>query len=99
MLRFSKVSKGFLIAIVAVVLIFMYAPLSVLILNAFNERQISAWPIQEFSFKWWVVAFESEDIRAALLNSAIVAFGAMTIAMILGSSVNMSFLAKAQSTY
>jgi putative spermidine/putrescine transport system permease protein len=64
-------------AIVGVVLVFMYAPLSVLILNAFNERQISSWPIQEFSLKWWVIAFESEPIRAALLNSAIVAFGAM----------------------
>ena len=82
MLRFSRTSRWSLLAIVAVVLIFMYAPLSVLILNAFNERQISAWPIPEWSFKWWVVAFESEPIRAALLNSAIVAFGAMTIAMI-----------------
>ena len=68
MLRFSRGSRFLLMAIVSIVLIFMYAPLMVLILNAFNERQISAWPIQEFSFKWWVVAFESEEIRAALLN-------------------------------
>ena len=87
MLRFSRASRFSLMAIVAFVLVFMYAPLSVLILNAFNERQVSAWPIQEWSFKWWVVAFESEEIRAALLNSAIVAFGAMTIAMVLGSLV------------
>ena len=87
MLRFSRTSRWALMAIVAVILVFMYAPLSVLILNAFNDRQISAWPIQEWSFKWWVVAFESEAIRAALLNSAIVAFGAMVIAMILGSLV------------
>jgi len=87
MLRFSRGSRWLLMAIVSVVLIFMYAPLLVLILNAFNERQISAWPIQEFSFKWWVVAFESDAIRAALLNSVIVAFGAMLIAMVLGSLV------------
>ena len=87
MLRFSRGSRWSLMAIVAFVLIFMYAPLSVLVLNAFNERQVSAWPIQEWSFKWWVVAFESQEIRAALLNSAIVAFGAMCIAMVLGSLV------------
>lgn len=87
MLRFSRLSKISLLAIVLVVLIFMYAPLSVLIINAFNEAQISAWPIKEFSFKWWLVAWESEIIREALLNSAVVAFGAMVIAMILGSLV------------
>jgi putative spermidine/putrescine transport system permease protein len=87
MLKFSKLSKATLLGIVAVVLIFMYAPLTVLILNAFNQSQISAWPIKEWSFRWWPVAFESEFIREALLNSFLVAFGAMTIAMILGSLV------------
>lgn len=87
MLKFSKLSKATLLGIVAVVLIFMYAPLTVLILNAFNQSQISAWPIKEWSFRWWPVAFESEFIREALLNSFLVALGAMTIAMILGSLV------------
>lgn len=87
MLRFSRFSKLSLIAIVGVVLLFMYAPLVVLIMNAFNQSQISAWPIKEYSTRWWVVAWESEIIREALLNSVIVAFGAMLIAMLLGSLV------------
>jgi putative spermidine/putrescine transport system permease protein len=87
MLRFSKFSKASLIAIIAVILLFMYAPLTILIMNAFNSSQISAWPIKEYSTKWWLVAWESEIIREALLNSATVAFGAMVIAMILGSLV------------
>lgn len=87
MLRFSRLSRISLQVVVLVVLIFIYAPLLVLILNAFNQGQISAWPIEEFSFKWWAVAFESQEIRAALLNSALVAFGAMVIAMLLGSLI------------
>jgi putative spermidine/putrescine transport system permease protein len=87
MLRFSRLSKLSLGLIVAAVLLFIYAPLFVLIINAFNQEQISSWPIQSFSLKWWVVAFESQEIRAALLNSALVALGAMLIAMILGSLV------------
>lgn len=87
MLRFSKLSKLSLVTIVGVVLVFMYAPLVVLIMNAFNESQISAWPIQEYSTKWWQVAWESRVIREALLNSVTVAFGAMLIAMLLGSLV------------
>jgi putative spermidine/putrescine transport system permease protein len=80
-------SKVSLQAVVIAVLVFIYAPLLVLILNAFNEGQISAWPIEGFSLKWWAVAYESQEIRAALLNSVLVAFGAMVIAMILGSLV------------
>lgn len=87
MLRFSRMSKLSLSVIVVIVFLFIYAPLFVLILNAFNQDQISSWPIQNFSFKWWPVAFESQEIRTALLNSALVAFGAMLIAMILGSLV------------
>ena len=87
MLRFSRMSKVSLQAVVIAVLVFIYAPLLVLILNAFNEGQISAWPIEGFSLKWWAVAYESQEIRAALLNSVLVAFGAMVIAMILGSLV------------
>lgn len=87
MLRFSRMSKISLQAIVLAVLLFIYAPLIVLILNAFNEGQISSWPIEGFSLKWWVVAYESQEIRAALLNSTLVALGAMVIAMVLGSLV------------
>jgi putative spermidine/putrescine transport system permease protein len=87
MLRFSRLSKLSLGIIVAVVLLFIYAPLFVLIINAFNQEQISSWPIENFSLKWWTVAFESQEIRVALLNSTLVALGAMLIAMVLGSLV------------
>ena len=90
MLRFSRMSKVSLQTIVVAVLVFIYAPLLVLILNAFNEGQISSWPIEGFSLKWWVVAYESQEIRAALLNSVLVALGAMIIAMILGSLVSFA---------
>jgi putative spermidine/putrescine transport system permease protein len=90
MLRFSRLSKISLQTIVVLVLVFIYAPLLVLVMNAFNEGQISAWPIEGFSLKWWVVAYESQEIRAALLNSVLVALGAMIIAMILGSLVSFA---------
>jgi len=89
-LRFSRMSKVSLQTIVVAVLVFIYAPLLVLIMNAFNEGQISSWPIEGFSLKWWVVAYESQEIRAALLNSVLVALGAMIIAMILGSLVSFA---------
>jgi putative spermidine/putrescine transport system permease protein len=87
MLRLSALSRGILIALVGLILIFMYVPLLVLVLNSFNESNISSWPIQGFSFNWWEFASTYEPIRTALLNSLIVATGSMIIASILGTLV------------
>jgi len=87
MLRLSRATKAFLLIVVAIVLVFMYAPLFILILNSFNESQISGWPIESFSTKWWIFAKDYQPIRAALLNSVLVATGAMIIASILGTLV------------
>jgi putative spermidine/putrescine transport system permease protein len=87
MLRLSALSRGILIALVGFILIFMYVPLLVLVLNSFNESNISSWPIQNFSVKWWEFASTYEPIRTALLNSLIVATGSMIIASILGTLV------------
>lgn len=87
MLRLSAMSRGILIALVGFILIFMYVPLLVLVLNSFNQSNISSWPIQGFSFKWWEFAATYEPIRTALLNSLIVATGSMIIASILGTLV------------
>ena len=87
MLQLSRATKAVLLALVAFILIFMYTPLLVLILNSFNQAQISSWPIEGYSFKWWTFAATYEPIKAALLNSVLVATGAMIIASILGTLV------------
>jgi putative spermidine/putrescine transport system permease protein len=87
MLRLSRGTRYALIAVVITILLFMYVPLFVLILNSFNESRISSWPIQTYSFKWWEFAADYQPIRAALLNSVLVATGAMIIASILGTLV------------
>jgi putative spermidine/putrescine transport system permease protein len=74
-------------SIVIAVLLFMYVPLLVVVLNSFNTAQLSSWPIQEFSLKWWLFAVDYEPIRMALLNSVIVASAAMVIASVLGTLV------------
>lgn len=87
MLRLSRASKIVLLAIVGLILLFMYIPLFVLILNSFNQSQISSWPIETYSLKWWDFAKDYAPIRAALLNSVLVATGAMIIASLLGTLV------------
>ena len=85
MLRLTRGAKIGLGAIVAVVLTFMYIPLALVVLNSFNAARIASWPVTDFSLRWWVVAFTSEPIRAALLNSVVVGLGATAIALVLGT--------------
>ena len=87
MLRLSRASKIILIAVVTFILIFMYVPLLVLILNSFNKSNISSWPIETFSLDWWQFAATYQPIRTALLNSIIVAAGSTVIAAFLGTLV------------
>ena len=87
MLQMSKTAKVGLLAIVGFILAFMYIPLVVVILNSFNEAQLSSWPIENFSLYWWEFAASYEPIRLALLNSVIVATAAMVIASLLGTLV------------
>jgi putative spermidine/putrescine transport system permease protein len=87
MLRLSRTSKIVLGIIVAIVLAFMYIPLALVVLNSFNAARIVSWPVTGFSLEWWGKAFTSEPVRAALLNSVLVASGATVIAVILGTLV------------
>ena len=87
MLQMSRVARWGLGAIVVAVLLFMYVPLFVVIINSFNDNQISSWPIENFSLHWWQFAANYEPIRLALLNSVIVASAAMVIAAVLGTLV------------
>jgi len=83
----SRAARWGLGAIVVAVLLFMYVPLFVVIINSFNDNQISSWPIENFSLHWWQFAANYEPIRLALLNSVIVASAAMVIAAVLGTLV------------
>jgi putative spermidine/putrescine transport system permease protein len=86
-LRLSRPAKIGLGLIVALVLAFLYVPLFLVVLNAFNGARIATWPVTDFSLRWWEAAFTSEAIRLAVMNSVIVGLGATAIALVLGTLV------------
>ena len=47
-------------------LAFIYVPLLLIALYAFNENVTQAWPIENYSTKWFSVAYHNEDVREAL---------------------------------
>jgi len=90
MLQMSKSAKAGLLAVVGFIVLFIYTPLLVVVVNSFNAARIASWPVQEFSTYWWEFAVNYEPIRLALLNSVIVAFWAMVIASLLGTLVSFA---------
>src|ERR1700732_1407582 len=72
---------------VALVLLFLFAPIVLIVLYAFNRSNIESWPIPAFSLRWFTVAWQDQAVRQAFLLSVRVALLAMAIAVILGSAV------------
>jgi putative spermidine/putrescine transport system permease protein len=65
-------------------LAFIYVPLFVIAFYAFNENISLTWPIENYTTKWFRVAWEDEGVRDALLLSLKAALGATAVALVLG---------------
>ncbi|MGZ6328460.1 MAG: ABC transporter permease, partial [Candidatus Limnocylindrales bacterium] len=71
-------------------LAFLYLPIAVIALYAFNGDRGQSWPITNWSTEWFAEAFQNEGVRAALVLSLQVAFGAMIMALVLGTLVALA---------
>ena len=68
-----------------VTLAFIYIPLIVIAIYAFNEARSQAWPIEGFTLEWFDRAFHNPGVRDALWTSLKAATGATAIALLLGT--------------
>jgi spermidine/putrescine transport system permease protein len=64
--------------------IFLYAPLAVMIIFAFDDSFIQTLPWSGFTTKWFHNAFSNADLIAALERSAVIGLGAAIGATLLG---------------
>jgi putative spermidine/putrescine transport system permease protein len=65
-------------------LAFLYVPLAIVAIYAFNDSIGQSWPIQDYTTKWFGIAFREATVREALVTSLEVALFATTLALILG---------------
>ncbi len=83
-------SAGLRIALriwVALVLLFLFAPIMLIVLYAFNRSNIESWPISSFSLRWFTVAWHDQMVRQAFILSIKVGLVATAIAVTLGCAV------------
>jgi putative spermidine/putrescine transport system permease protein len=86
----SRLARYLLRGAVALTLAFIYVPLVVIGLYAFNESVTQGWPIDSFSTKWFSVAYENQDVRDALKLSVLAGLGATAIALALGTLASLA---------
>jgi putative spermidine/putrescine transport system permease protein len=69
-----------------VALLFLYIPLVIVVLYAFNNSIGQKWPISSFTTKYFGLAWRNPDLREALINSLLIASFATLLALLLGSA-------------
>src|SRR4026208_963803 len=69
----------------ALVFLFLWIPIGIMALYAFNSSNIQSWPIPGFTTKWFSEAWNDEEVRDALWLSFRAGFLATVLALVLGS--------------
>jgi len=81
----SRAARAGLAAWTLLVVLFLWLPLGIILVYAFNTSNIQSWPIPGFTLRWFRVAWEDEEARNALLLSLKAALAATGIALVLGT--------------
>ncbi|HEV7615347.1 MAG TPA: ABC transporter permease [Solirubrobacterales bacterium] len=89
-MRLSRRAQALLRLAVGVGLAFIYIPLIVIGIYAFNSSKILKWPPPGLTTEWFTKAFESDSAREALLTSLEAGAVATAIAILLGSLASLA---------
>ena len=86
----GPVAKWLLRGGTALTLAFVYAPLLVIFLYAFNASRIQSWPIDGLTLQWFSRAIDNPGARDALWMSLKAAAGATVVALALGTLASLA---------
>jgi spermidine/putrescine transport system permease protein len=80
----SKNGARLLRAFFALVVVFLYAPMVILLIFSFNNSQVPSFPLSGFTLHWYHQFLTNPDLRGALETSAIIAALSSAAAVALG---------------
>ncbi|HEV7398984.1 MAG TPA: ABC transporter permease [Solirubrobacterales bacterium] len=89
-MRLSRRSTVLLRLAIAVGLAFIYIPLIVIFIYAFNASNILEWPPPGLTLDWFPKAIESPSVHTALLTSLKAGLAATAIAIVLGTLASLA---------
>jgi putative spermidine/putrescine transport system permease protein len=85
--RTTRIALG---AWAALVVAFLWIPLAIIGVYAFNASQIQTWPITDWSTHWFSVAWHDDAVRTSLWLSVKVGLAATLIALVLGTMASFA---------
>jgi putative spermidine/putrescine transport system permease protein len=71
---------------VVLVLAFLFVPIAIVILYAFNSSNVQSWPMKGLSTRWFSVAWHDPQVRSSLWLSIKAGLLATAVAVVLGSA-------------
>jgi spermidine/putrescine transport system permease protein len=80
----SKNGARLLRVFFALVVVFLYAPILILLIFSFNNSDVPSFPLSGFTLHWYYEFLTNADLRNALETSAIVAALSSAVAVVLG---------------
>jgi putative spermidine/putrescine transport system permease protein len=75
----------------ALVFAFLYLPLGIIVLYAFNKSTINSWPFPGFSTRWFDKLAHDSAVKDAAWLSVRIAFFSTVLALLLGTSMAFAF--------
>ena len=89
-MRLSRPARGILTAVTGLILLVIYLPLMVVLVNSFSTSTSLVWPPPGLTLEWWGRAFQSAGALDALLTSAQIALIATFVSLVLGTLISLA---------
>ncbi|MET1061350.1 MAG: ABC transporter permease [Aeromicrobium sp.] len=86
----SATVRRLLVVVTGLVLLVMYLPLLLVVLNSFNTSRSFAWPPTGLTLDWWQRAWHSDGAREAVVTSVQVATASTVVALVLGTLMSLA---------
>jgi spermidine/putrescine transport system permease protein len=80
----SKGGRVGLIGLYALLVVFLYLPIAVLMVFSFNDSLLTTFPLSGFTTRWYRLLMQNDQLLSALWNSAVVATISSVLAVGLG---------------
>jgi ABC-type spermidine/putrescine transport system permease subunit II len=86
----SPNGRRLLRALFGLVIVFLYAPIVILLIFSFNNSALPSFPLSGFTLHWYHEFIDNADLRASLETSAIIAALTSLGAVVLGTLASIA---------
>lgn len=88
----TRVSSALLTLFTTLVLLFLMAPIAVVVLASFNSGNFLTFPPEGLSLRWFLVFIDNDVFRRAIVYSTVLALAATSISLVIGTAAALYYV-------